>query len=107
MDCLPLLSFSCQALVGYLGHGQYDKRFGGRLRFFSQRQQRWVLTLQPSPNRFVVFRVRRPPGPLHAVEMGAGGDDYLRFGFTGWYSEEQDVMDEAARLELEKMRRVS
>jgi Rps23 Pro-64 3,4-dihydroxylase Tpa1-like proline 4-hydroxylase len=66
----------------------------------------WAESIFPAFNTALLFRTR-PVGPQHDVfpvsyEAEAAG--FYRFGLTGWYLGRDDVMDDMARAERDKMR---
>lgn len=91
------------AFVAYVGMGQWHPSHGGRLRFTAPSSGTPLLQVEPGNNDLVLFRTRNPRGPPHDVEE-ATGDGYLRYGFTGWFSEVSDEMTEAEKRELQRMR---
>ncbi|CAB9510240.1 expressed unknown protein [Seminavis robusta] len=98
----------------------WNNDMGGTLRFQCPHTTRsryhhpsspnyWCESLVPKFNTALLFNTRLPGGvmgpnhevlPVH-VPPSSG---YFRFGLTGWYMDAQDVMDETAKAELNKMR---
>lgn len=103
------------------GEGEWDiEKYGGGLRFQCEAAgpgefTGWCTTLKPSFRSLVLFqtRVEAPdmsgivPGPYHevlSVNDAAEENGFYRYGFTGWYQAESDVMTEHARLVRDQMR---
>eukprot|EP00547_Thalassionema_nitzschioides_P010314 CAMPEP_0194231218 /NCGR_PEP_ID=MMETSP0156-20130528/44813_1 /TAXON_ID=33649 /ORGANISM="Thalassionema nitzschioides, Strain L26-B" /LENGTH=266 /DNA_ID=CAMNT_0038963831 /DNA_START=290 /DNA_END=1091 /DNA_ORIENTATION=- len=105
------------------GDGEWDlEKYGGGLRFQCETDNArqavsWCKSFAPTFNTaiFIQTRVVVPdhsrrvvgPGPFHevlAVERAAEDEGFFRFGFTGWYTDEGDKMNELERRERDKMR---
>ena len=101
------------------GEGDWLSEYGGELRFQCEETiQRgfsgWCETLKPSFNSLILIETRvqgesgmNIRGPLHeviSVNKAAQDDGFYRYGFTGWYNDESDIMSESERMERDKMR---
>ena len=99
------------------GEGEWDlSKYGGELRFQCEENNPrtfsgWCKSLKPSFNSLVLIQTRgignHIPGPWHevlSVNDAAQENGFYRYGFTGWYQDEADVMSEKDRMERDKMR---
>lgn len=66
------------AFVAYFCPTPHRASDGGALRFYSAKTKTWVLSILPGKNKLVVFRTRRPFGPMHEVEVVNAGEGQFR-----------------------------
>ena len=101
------------AFVASLAKGPaWRSEFGGQLEFFCKSSRTWCGALGPKYRSLVLFRTRDPASkkriaPIHRVvrvrdEATRAG--WLRHGFTGWYNDVGDVMNDHEIAERNKMR---
>lgn len=110
------------------GGGEWNaEKFGGELRFQCEEEEQkknsphqsfsgWCKSIKPSFNSLILIQTRvidgttgnnMIPGPLHevlSVNEAAELDGFYRFGITGWYQNDVDMMSDRDRLERDKMR---
>lgn len=99
-------SSGAYAFVVSLADGPaWQKGFGGVLSFECPGKKK-CLQLAPTFNTLVLFHVRscNIPHQVSRVSMLAEESGFFRFGFTGWYLNDEEMLGNNDIVELQKMR---